>query len=369
LTDLLSIAVKWSLLLAAKFDKLPSKKLVRNVSQILASYSSKVANVEIFSGHYVAKNKEFSSIIYRFMPYYFVIRRADVITRRISVRALSGRETCRRFLQLAVPHFAYIGGMSLLECTNKINCLYTFEEILNAILKNKIDTSSSAKLIERFFGRTTKSTNITDQLLLDEFRHITSGSILPIDSLSKWIIPRYEDPTHYYTLRKQVALNMSVLSICEYILHLNPATVSGLCLNTRTGQAMNVDYLFGLNQTLELEVDRIVPYRMSPNLHKFLGLSVEGHYNCSIVATVRCLYARKIVTYAQLFLWDALSRQKKLPVAEIFKLARSAGKLLESRLNDLYKKESLAEYVAQLTQTARKDENLARLDPRLHPWF
>ncbi|KAK6104161.1 FAT domain family protein [Brugia pahangi] len=403
LTDLLSIVVKWSLLLAAKFDKLPSKKLVRNVSQILASYSSKVANVEIFSGHYVAKNKEFSSIIYRFMPYYFVIRRADVITRRISVRALSGRvycyyltkhydtnrdasgihqlfalinhfltkekETCRRFLQLAVPHFAYIGGMSLLECTNKINCLYTFEEILNAILKNRIDTSSSAKLIERFFGRATKSTNITDQLLLDEFRHITSESILPIDSLSKWIIPRYEDPTHYYTLRKQVALNMSVLSICEYILHLNPATVSGLCLNTRTGQAMNVDYLFGLNQTLELEVDRIVPYRMSPNLHKFLGLSVEGHYNCSIVATVRCLYARKIVTYAQLFLWDALSRQKKLPVAEIFKLARSAGKLLESRLNDLYKKESLAEYVAQLTQTARKDENLARLDPRLHPWF
>ncbi|EJW74676.1 hypothetical protein WUBG_14415, partial [Wuchereria bancrofti] len=58
-------------------------------------------------------------------------------------------ETCRRFLQLAVPHFAYIGGMSLLECTNKMNSLYTFEEILNAILKNKIDTSSSAKLIER----------------------------------------------------------------------------------------------------------------------------------------------------------------------------------------------------------------------------
>lgn len=32
-----------------------SKKLVRNVSQVLASYSSKVANVEIFNAHYAAK--------------------------------------------------------------------------------------------------------------------------------------------------------------------------------------------------------------------------------------------------------------------------------------------------------------------------
>ncbi|CAG9537664.1 unnamed protein product [Cercopithifilaria johnstoni] len=404
MTDLLKIVVKWSSLLAAKFDKLPSKKLVRNVSQVLASYSSKVANIEIFSGHYVAKSKEFSSIIYRFMPYYFVIRRADVITRRISVRALSGRvycyyltkhhdvskdvsgihqlfalinhfltkekETCRRFLQIAVPHFAYIGSVSLLECNNKMNSLYTFEEILNAILKNKTDVSSSAKLIERFYDRIAKSADITNQLLLDEFHHMTSENILPTDSLLKWIIPRYEDPTHYYTLRKQVALNMSVLSICEYILHLNSTTMTGLCLNMRTGQTMNIDYLFGLKpQTLELEVDRVVPYRMSPNLHKFLGFSVEGHYNCSIVATIRCLHARKIVTYAQLFLWDTLSRQRKLPVAEIFKLARNAGKLLENRLNDMYKTESLAEYVSQLTEMARKDENLARLDPRLHPWF
>uniref|UniRef100_A0A0R3RGM5 Non-specific serine/threonine protein kinase n=1 Tax=Elaeophora elaphi TaxID=1147741 RepID=A0A0R3RGM5_9BILA len=404
LTDLLKIVVKWSSLLAAKFDKLPSKMLIRNVSQILASHSSKVANVEIFNGHYTAKSKEFSSIIYRFMPYYFVIRRADTITRRISVRALSGRvycyyltkhydtsrdasgihqlfalinyfltkekETCRRFLQIAVPHFAYIGDMSLLECTNKMNSLYTFEEILNAILKNRTNTSSSAKLIERFYDRIAKSAGTTNQLLLDEFHHMTSENILPTNSLSKWIIPRYEDPTHYYTLRKQVALNMSVLSICEYILHLNPATMSGLCLNMRTGQTMNIDYLFGLKpQTLELEVDRVVPYRMSPNLYKFLGFSVEGHYNCSMVATIRCLYARKIVNYAQLFLWDAFSRQKKLPLAEIFKLSRNAGKLLESRLNNLYKTESLAERVAQLTQTARKDENLALLDPRLHPWF
>ncbi|VDO40164.1 unnamed protein product [Onchocerca flexuosa] len=259
-----------------------------------------------------------------------------------------------------------------------------------------------------FYDHISESVNVTDQVLLDEFYHITSENILPIDSLSKWIILRYEDPTHYYTLRKQVALNMSVLSICEYILHLNPATMHGLCLNMKTGQIMNVDYLFGLKpQTLELEVDRIVPYRMSPNLHKFLGFSIEGHYNCSIVATIRCLHARKIVTYAQLLLWDSISRQKKLPMAEIFKLTRNAAKLMESRLNgiisdsfhrnflfipfvftaffdlyglcfgaplflnisDLYKKESLAEYISQLTQTARKDENLARLDPRLHPWF
>ncbi|VDK71443.1 unnamed protein product [Litomosoides sigmodontis] len=404
LVDLLKIVVKWSSLLAAKFDKLPSKKLLRNVSRVLASYSSKIANVEIFNGHYATKSKEFSSIIYRFMPYYFVIRRADVITRRISVRALSGRvycyyltkhydasrdasgihqlfalinhfltkekETCRRFLQVTVPHFAYIGGVSLLECANKMNSLYTFEEILNAILKNKTDVSSSTKLIERFYDRIAKCADITDELLITEFHHMTSENILPNDSLSKWIIPRYEDPTHYYTLRKQVALNISVLSICEYILHLKPTTLSGLCLNTRTGQTLNIDYVFGLKfQTLELEVDRIVPYRMSPNLHKFLGFSVEGHYNSSIVATIRCLHARKIASYAQIFLWDTISRQRKLPVTEIFQLAQSAGKLIESRMNDLYKAESLAEYVAELTQTARKDENLAHLDPRLHPWF
>lgn len=65
----------------------------------------------------------------------------------------------------------------------------------------------------------------------------------------------------------------------------------------------------------------------------FYYLQNLGHYNCSIVATIRCLHARKIVTYAQLFLWDAFSRQRKLPAAEIFKLARNAGKLLEKRLN------------------------------------
>lgn len=32
--------------------------------------------------------------------------------------------------------------------------------------------------------------------------------------------------------------------------------------------------------SVELEADSVVPYRMSPNLHKFLGLSVDGSYYC-----------------------------------------------------------------------------------------
>lgn len=65
-------------------------------------------------------------------------------------------------------------------------------------------------------------------------------------------------------------------------------------------------------------------------------LRISGHYNCSIVATIRCLHSRKIVTYAQIFLWDAYARQGKLSTSEIFQLAQSAGKLLESRLKGLF---------------------------------
>ncbi|VDM94952.1 unnamed protein product [Thelazia callipaeda] len=404
LLSLISTIVKWTELLVQKFDGLQSKKLMRNMSPILASYSCRIANMEIFSGHFTEKSRAFSTVIYRFMPYYFVVRQGNVVSRRISFRALSGRvyyyylnkcydtnrtasllhqlfalinhfltkekETCRRFLQLTVPHFAYIGNVSLMQCTNKINSLYSFEYILDAILTKNAEINSSIKLIQRFYDNISKSGAVTDQKKLKVFHHIISRDMLPVDSLSKWVTPRFENPTHLYIFRKQVALSMSLLSICEHVLHLSPARLHSLFINMNTGQTSCLDYCFRLEaETMKLKVDQIVPYRMSSNLHKFLALSLEGHYNCSMVAAVQCFRSQNISNYIHLFLWNTFARQTKLSVSEAVASSQSAVNQIENRLDDFFKVKSLAEYIATLTRTAYKEKNLARCNPCLHTWF
>ncbi|VDK52097.1 unnamed protein product [Gongylonema pulchrum] len=157
------------------------------------------------------------------------------------------QETSRRFLQLSVPHFTCLGGVSLYECPSKPNSLFQFHGILNSILKNKPDFPSPNALIKKYYDYVANELiPTTDELLLDVYREITSENILPVESLSQWVALRYDDATQYYTLRKQIAIHMSLLSLCEYIFHLSPATLDGLCLNLGTGQTMNVDCLFGL---------------------------------------------------------------------------------------------------------------------------
>lgn len=45
---------------------------------------------------------------------------------------------------------------------------------------------------------------VTNKLLSDIMVEMNGPDILPHDSLSKWLMARYDDATHYYTLRKQV---------------------------------------------------------------------------------------------------------------------------------------------------------------------
>ncbi|VDK31178.1 unnamed protein product [Gongylonema pulchrum] len=86
-----------------------------------------------------------------------------------------------------------------------------------------------------------------------------------------------------------------------------------------------------------------------------------------MVATIRCFKEREIVRYALLFLWEAIAKRKKVQFSEILKLTVNGGKLMQKRLQDLWQKEKLTRYIAQLTENARTVQNLARVDPRLHP--
>uniref|UniRef100_A0A915BXE0 FAT domain-containing protein n=2 Tax=Parascaris univalens TaxID=6257 RepID=A0A915BXE0_PARUN len=392
--------------LEAKFDMMPKEGMLRDLSPFLASFGSKMANVEAFGDAAALKVKDYSAFICRFMPVYHIVRRGDAISRRFSIRSLNGkvhcfylkkcperrrtgvnqlfsminylltkeRETCRRLLQFAIARVLPLGTSLFVQCPNAPNALPTLFDILNDVLHLAAHSRKPIDLVTKYYDRIVDARGrVTNKLLSDIMVEMNGPDILPHDSLSKWLLARYDDATHYYTLRKQVALHLSLFSVCEYIFQLTTLNLESTNLNMNTGQLSNTELDFNIHlKTLVLEPNRAVPFRLSCNLQNFLGLSVEGHFKCSMLATARCLQQRSVLQYARPILWDAYFQRtgaSEANAAEIIAHVSRAVESIQNRLNGISNGDSSSEELLYLTEAARSLENLSRTDPSWYPWF
>lgn len=396
----------WIAVLEAKFDMMPKEGMIRDLSPFLASYTSKMANVETFGEAVSAKSKEYSAFICRFMPVYQIVRRGETISRQISIRALNGkvysyyltkkfeqkkpivtqlfslinhllskeRETCRRLTQFAIPRLVCIGAATFVECPAAIDALPSFADVLNEVIARGSQFRTSIGAVMRYYDRIVESRGrITNKLLKDIMQEVNAPDALPVDALTRWANLRYEDATHLFTLRKQIALHLSLLCICEYIFCLNTMDLEMMNLNLSTGQISCTDFYFNIcEKTLELGAERAVPFRLSANINHFLGLSVEGHFTCSLTAIARCLQQRNVIMYTRPLLWDAYAehlRNSGINTNELLTKADLATRTIQARLDGISNAENCSERLSQLVEMARSVDNLSRMDPRWHPWF
>uniref|UniRef100_A0A183TWZ8 Non-specific serine/threonine protein kinase n=1 Tax=Toxocara canis TaxID=6265 RepID=A0A183TWZ8_TOXCA len=367
---ILSHLNNWIAVLEAKFDMMPKEGMLRDLSPFLAAFGSKMANVEAFDDTVAIK-----------VHCYYLKKSSE--RRRTGVNQLFSminhlltkeRETCRRLLQFSMPRVLSLGSSVFVECPHAAHAFPTLFDILGDALRSAPHSRTPIDLVTRYYDRIVEARGrVTGKVLSDIITEMNAPNMLPVDTLTKWLTARYDDATHFYTLRKQVALNLSLFCICEYIFQLTALNLDTTNLNMNTGQLSNTEFDFNIrSKTMALDSNRAVPFRLSVNLNNFLGLSVEGHFKCSVLAAARCLQQRNALMYARPILWDAYAERiqaSESNAADVIAHVNRALETMQGRLNGVSNGDSSAEHIAYLTQTARSLENLSRMDPGWHPWF
>lgn len=84
------------------------------------------------------------------------------------------------------------------------------------------------------------ATTFNVQVLRDILKEVQSGMV-PRTMLTEWAVTAFPDATHYWTFRKMVTVQLGVLGLMEYVLHLTRLFPDMLYLHQDSG-LINVAY-------------------------------------------------------------------------------------------------------------------------------
>ena len=109
--------------------------------------------------------------------------------------------------------------------------------------------------------------------------------------LREWANITFPSATAYWTFRKMLTLQMALVNLAEFVLHLTRLNADMLYIHQDSG-LLSVSYFkFDLDDnTGELDAKRPVPFRLTPNMAEFLTMiGVAGPLTASMIAAARCL--------------------------------------------------------------------------------
>lgn len=89
----------------------------------------------------------------------------------------------------------------------------------------------------------------------------------------------------------QFTLQMSLACLCEYALHLTRLNADMMYIHQDSGLINISYYKFDVdNATGELDSNRAVPFRLTPNIVEYLSsIGITGPLTASAISTARCL--------------------------------------------------------------------------------
>jgi transformation/transcription domain-associated protein len=140
------------------------------------------------------------------------------------------------------------------------------------------------------------------QFQSDLFKAIASG-LVPKSVLKEWAACTYTNATDYFHFRKVFTQQLAIYNLAEYafcLTRLNPDQMyvsqnSGVMQAIRLRFDLNEQPSGGSSQKLsqfinEFNVERSVPFRLTPNLTEFVGSAgISGPLNIIMIALSRCL--------------------------------------------------------------------------------
>uniref|UniRef100_A0A3Q2WAZ9 Transformation/transcription domain-associated protein n=1 Tax=Haplochromis burtoni TaxID=8153 RepID=A0A3Q2WAZ9_HAPBU len=325
LHNLISKLKKWIKILEAKTKQLPKFFLIEEKCRFLSNFSAQTAEVEIPGEFLMPKPTHYYIKIARFMPRVEIVQKHNTAARRLYIRGHNGKiypylvmndacltesrreervlqllrllnpclekrkETTKRHLFFTVPRVVAVSPQMRLVEDNP-SSLSLVEIYKQRCAKKGIEHDNP---ISRYYDRLAtvqaRGTQASHQVLRDILKEV-QGNMVPRSMLKEWALHTFPNATDYWTFRKMFTIQLALIGLAEFMLHLNRLNPEMLQIAQDTGK-LNVSYFrFDINDaTGDLDANRPVPFRLTPNISEFLTtIGVSGPLTASMIAVARC---------------------------------------------------------------------------------
>ncbi|KJH50813.1 hypothetical protein DICVIV_03063 [Dictyocaulus viviparus] len=420
--------IKFQTRLQNRLYSLPRRYPIRLSNKFLADYSSSMACVEIPSSFNanVTKQYQYVTLIARFNPHVEVVVKGGRVMKKVQIMAVNGktciyylqrsifsekinrchqylefvrtllvkeRETTRRHLSIFTPTQMVVSSHVVL-----MDCGGAYPMSFIAKKPNVFDTIRPLDVFARygmtfgmrpddaitmFYDRLVGTEGPTQTAMLETFRGFIVENFIGPSIFQNYILERFKDPTYYYLFRKRFAQQLAIISTLEMLVDLSPLFLDDMYIRTSTAQLAIPKACF----CFDAEGKRTVPFRMTPNLQQFLGMTVEGYFSFlafiflmkvaygdflwSAAAVVRCLFNRNQHLLLRPLILDEIAINGGHDQVSSCTEANNFISNVTSTTTRMASQDaaSLQEEIQCNIEKARNLENLSQMDPRWHPWF
>lgn len=196
----------------------------------------------------------------------------------------------RRLLNFTVPRVVAVSPQMRLVEDNpcSISLLDIYKQICS---KNGVEHDGPiARYYERLAAVQSRGSQASHQVLRDILKEVQS-SMVPRDMMKKWALRTFPSATDYWTFRKMFTMQLALAGFAEFVLHLSRLNPDMIYVHQDSG-LLNCSYFrFDIEDaTGDLEVNRPVPFRLTPNITEFLTTTgVSGPLTAAMIAMARCL--------------------------------------------------------------------------------
>ncbi|XP_058262127.1 transformation/transcription domain-associated protein isoform X2 [Hemibagrus wyckioides] len=426
LHNLISKLKKWIKILEAKTKQLPKFFLIEEKCRFLSNFSAQTAEVEIPGEFLMPKPTHYYIKIARFMPRVEIVQKHNTAARRLYIRGHNGKiypylvmndacltesrreervlqllrllnpclekrkETTKRHLFFTVPRVVAVSPQMRLVEDNP-SSLSLVEIYKQRCAKKGIEHDNP---ISRYYDRLAtvqaRGTQASHQVLRDILKEV-QGNMVPRSMLKEWALHTFPNATDYWTFRKMFTIQLALIGLAEFMLHLNRLNPEMLQIAQDTGK-LNVSYFrFDINDaTGDLDANRPVPFRLTPNISEFLTtIGVSGPLTASMIAVARCFAQPnfkvdgilKAVLRDEIIAWHKKTQEdttmplspagqpENMDSQQLVSLVQKAVTAIMTRLHSLAQFEGGESKVNTLVAAANSLDNLCRMDPAWHPWL
>lgn len=426
LHNLISKLKKWIKILEAKTKQLPKFFLIEEKCRFLSNFSAQTAEVEIPGEFLMPKPTHYYIKIARFMPRVEIVQKHNTAARRLYIRGHNGKiypylvmndacltesrreervlqllrllnpclekrkETTKRHLFFTVPRVVAVSPQMRLVEDNP-SSLSLVEIYKQRCAKKGIEHDNP---ISRYYDRLAtvqaRGTQASHQVLRDILKEV-QGNMVPRSMLKEWALHTFPNATDYWTFRKMFTIQLALIGLAEFMLHLNRLNPEMLQIAQDTGK-LNVSYFrFDINDaTGDLDANRPVPFRLTPNISEFLTtIGVSGPLTASMIAVARCFAQPnfkvdgilKAILRDEIIAWHKKTQEDtSMPLSpagqpenmdsqQLVSLVQKAVTAIMTRLHNLAQFEGGESKVNTLVAAANSLDNLCRMDPAWHPWL
>nr|XP_009857757.1 serine/threonine-protein kinase atr isoform X1 [Ciona intestinalis] len=150
-----------------------------------------------------------------------------------------------------------------------------------------------------------KSAEISKKL--DIFRNKLLPRHPPV--FHEWFLSTFTNPSSWYNARLAYARSLAVMSMVGYILGLGDRHGENILFDSKSGEAMHVDFSCLFNKGQTLDIPEIVPFRLTHNLVEAMGpTKYEGFFRRACEVTMNVLREQRepLMSVLKTFIHDPL---------------------------------------------------------------